>query len=182
MNAVVANNRQISELTAAERTSIVASPASESPRLVELESADKEATHRIEEIKGKPINRGGRPKNSNARRVKIGARFSVAERASVKAVAKETGLAVGGLVRMAVLDLIEREAIPKIIGVTQEVRDLYREISRIGVNFNQVARAINTEIRRGPLLAQDLEILSDQCKEIYELMSDVKAALIPDRV
>lgn len=89
---------------------------------------------------------GGRPTTTDTdkRTQHIAARFTVAERAQLEARAAACGLRLSDYIRAASIDSLP----PKLAkaakaGAGRLSRDELRELNAIGVNLNQIARALN---------------------------------------
>ena len=77
--------------------------------------------------------------------------------------ARESGLSLSNVIRSCINRTEIRQRQPA------EINDLYREINRIGVNINQIARSVNAGIARPEDAKRGLYLLD----QVYELMYQV---------
>lgn len=59
--------------------------------------------------------------------------------------------------------------------------EIHRELHRIGVNVNQIARALNTAVMEGQVLELETAQLAAFAAEIQGAMADLRSALAGDR-
>lgn len=90
-------------------------------------------------------------------------RLTEEERLHLDQLAQESGLSRSNVVRACLEQTELRPYQPAEIG------DLYREINRIGVNINQIARSVNAGIATAEDARQALFLL----RQVYQLMETV---------
>ena len=90
-------------------------------------------------------------------------RLTEKERQHLDQLAQESGLSRSNVVRSC---LEQTELRPR---QPAEIGDLYREINRIGVNINQIARSVNA----GIATAEDAKYSLHLLEQVYALMYEV---------
>lgn len=90
-------------------------------------------------------------------------RLTEAERKHLDQLAQESGLSRSNVVRACLEQTEIRPHQPAEIG------DLYREINRIGVNINQIARSVNAGIATAEDARYGLHLLD----RVYDLMYQI---------
>ena len=90
-------------------------------------------------------------------------RLTEEERLHLDQLAQESGLSRSNVIRAC---LEQTEIRPR---QPAEIGDLYREINRIGVNINQIARSVNAGIATAEDARQALFLL----RQVYQLMETV---------
>ena len=90
-------------------------------------------------------------------------RLTEEERRHLARLVQESGLSQSNVVRAC---LEQTEIRPR---QPAEITDLYREINRIGVNINQIARSVNAGIATAEDARQALFLL----RQVYQLMEAV---------
>ncbi|MGH2414151.1 MAG: plasmid mobilization protein [Microcystaceae cyanobacterium] len=85
--------------------------------------------------------------------------------------AKETGLTLSELFRHATL----KRKLPQ--KVTDIAAQTYWELGKVGVNLNQMTYAINTAIKLGQPLPNNLEELKPELKRLENLLHQIRRAL-----
>ena len=90
-------------------------------------------------------------------------RLTEKERQPLNQLAQESGLARSNVVRSC---LEQTELRPR---QPAEIGDLYREINRIGVNINQIARSVNA----GIATVEDVRQARFLLRQVYQLMEAV---------
>lgn len=90
-------------------------------------------------------------------------RLTEKERQHLDQLAQESGLSRSNVVRACLEQTELRPCQPTEIG------DLYREINRIGVNINQIARSVNAGIATAEDAKYGLHLLD----RVYDLMHEV---------
>lgn len=90
-------------------------------------------------------------------------RLTEKERQHLNQLAQESGLSRSNVVRSC---LEQTELRPR---QPAEIGDLYREINRIGVNINQIARSVNA----GIATAEDAKYSLHLLEQVYALMYEV---------
>ena len=90
-------------------------------------------------------------------------RLTEKERQHLDQLAQESGLSRSNVVRACLEQTELRPCQPTEIG------DLYREINRIGVNINQIARSVNA----GIATAEDAKYSLHLLEQVYALMYEV---------
>jgi len=90
-------------------------------------------------------------------------RLTEKERQHLNQLAQESGLSRSNVVRSC---LEQTELRPR---QPAEIGDLYREINRIGVNINQIARSVNA----GIATVEDVRQARFLLRQVYQLMEAV---------
>ena len=93
----------------------------------------------------------------------LSVRLTAEEREHLDRLAKESGLSLSNVIRSCINRTEIRQRQPA------EINDLYKEINRIGVNINQIARSVNAGIARAEDAKRGLYLLD----QVYELMYEV---------
>ena len=93
----------------------------------------------------------------------LSVRLTAEEREHLDRLARESGLSLSNVIRSCINRTEIRQRQPA------EINDLYREINRIGVNINQIARSVNAGIARPEDARRGLYLLD----QVYELMYQV---------
>ena len=93
----------------------------------------------------------------------LSVRLTAEEREHLDRLAKESGLSLSNLIRSCTNRTEIRQRQPA------EINDLYREINRIGVNINQIARSVNA----GIATRQDVKEALFLLRQVYLLMERV---------
>lgn len=121
----------------------------------------------IEEVSRRPKRRGGRPKKTEAtgRASRVHVLLTVTEKGRVREAARRGGLSISEYVRRRTLGR----------PVTSRVdADAERQLRRIGVNLNQLARVANTagQVERGA----DLDALVAEIRRAIGVLQDGESA------
>ena len=90
----------------------------------------------------------------------LSVRLTAEEREHLDRLARESGLSLSNVIRSCI-NRTERQP--------AEINDLYREINRIGVNINQIARSVNA----GIATRQDAKEALFLLRQVYLLMEKV---------
>ena len=93
----------------------------------------------------------------------LSVRLTVEEREHLDRLARESGLSLSNVIRSCINRTEIRQRQPA------EINDLYREINRIGVNINQIARSVNAGIATAEDAKYGLHLLD----RVYDLMHEV---------
>ena len=93
----------------------------------------------------------------------LSVRLTAEEREHLDRLARESGLSLSNVIRSCINRTEIRQRQPA------EINDLYREINRIGVNINQIARSVNAGIAKPDDAKHGLYMLD----RVYELMYQV---------
>lgn len=93
----------------------------------------------------------------------LSVRLTVEEREHLDRLARESGLSLSNVIRSCINRTEIRQRQPA------EINDLYREINRIGVNINQIARSVNA----GIATRQDAKEALFLLRQVYLLMEKV---------
>ena len=93
----------------------------------------------------------------------LSVRLTAEEREHLDRLAKESGLSLSNVIRSCINRTEIRQRQPA------EINDLYREINRIGVNINQIARSVNAGIATAEDAKYGLHLLD----RVYDLMHEV---------
>ncbi len=102
-------------------------------------------------------------------------RLGALEAAHVDAAARSMGLRPAGwLAALVRAHLLGRPAFPR--GQELAIRDIRIELRRIGVNVNQIARAMNTAVLEGRVLELELAALEDLRLELRGHMGGLREA------
>jgi hypothetical protein len=116
-----------------------------------------------------------RPGRADGRPLKLTVRLSPADGLGLDAAASETGLTrnawAAGLIRHR---LCGRPTFPP--GEALTLMAVQTELRRIGVNINQIARALNTAVLEGKVLDLELSYLDELRAEIRSHMQDLREA------
>lgn len=93
----------------------------------------------------------------------LSVRLTAEEREHLDRLARESGLSLSNVIRSCINRTEIRQRQPA------EINDLYREINRIGVNINQIARSVNA----GIATRQDVKEALFLLRQVYLLMEKV---------
>lgn len=93
----------------------------------------------------------------------LSVRLTAEEREHLDRLAKESGLSLSNVIRSCINRIEIRQRQPA------EINDLYKEINRIGVNINQIARSVNA----GIATRQDAKEALFLLRQVYLLMEKV---------
>ena len=93
----------------------------------------------------------------------LSVRLTAEEREHLDRLARESGLSLSNVIRSCINRTEIRQRQPA------EINDLYREINRIGVNINQIARSVNA----GIATRQDAKEALFLLRQVYLLMEKV---------
>ena len=93
----------------------------------------------------------------------LSVRLTAEEREHLDRLAKESGLSLSNVIRSCINRTEIRQRQPA------EINDLYKEINRIGVNINQIARSVNAGIATAEDAKYGLHLLD----RVYDLMHEV---------
>ena len=121
--------------------------------------------------------RGGDVVTATERRAsKLTLRLRADELSAIEEMARERGLTrtawVTGLVRAR---LFNRPVMP--VDEDQVYRRAVSELHRIGINLNQIARAMNTAVMEGQLVRSEAQSIEEARKEIRQIAADLRQAL-----
>ena len=113
------------------------------------------------------------PKSKPKRTKTFLLRLTEAERSTAEKIAHQTGLSLSELFRHATLKHRLRR---KITAVTIET---YTELSRIGNNLNQIAKAINSsQLMRTSLESQTLIQLNHELHQLKAILSQIQTEIL----
>ena len=93
----------------------------------------------------------------------LSVRLTAEEREHLDRLARESGLSLSNVIRSCINRTEIRQRQPA------EINDLYREINRIGVNINQIARSVNAGIATAEDARYGLHLLG----RVYDLMYQI---------
>lgn len=114
--------------------------------------------------------------DEGANNARMTLRLREEEIAAVEELARARGLTraawVRGLVRAR---LFNRPVMP--VDEDQVYRRAVSELHRIGINLNQIARAMNTAVMEGQLVRSEAQSIEEARKEIRQIAADLRQAL-----
>lgn len=124
-----------------------------------------------------------RPENLSGRKLTL--RLSEAQRKRIDKRAEAMGISTSGLARAVVLDFIEgKDDVPTAltkdytgagVELSEDVVELRKDLRRVGVNLNQVARIANRDQRVPITVHEELRDVREVLDEILRRLGDVRA-------
>lgn len=124
-----------------------------------------------------------RPENLSGRKLTL--RLSEAQRKRIDKRAEAMGISTSGLARAVILDFLEGEdAVPTAltqsytgsgVELSDDVVGLRKDLHRVGVNLNQVARIANRDRRVPITVHEELREVREVLDEILSRLGDVRA-------
>lgn len=141
-------------------------PSAMTPDALESNRTESESEPTSEERSARPRRRGGRPKKTEAtgRISRVHVLLTVAEKGRVREAARRGGLSISEYVRRRTLGR----------PVTSRVdADAERQLRRIGVNLNQLARVANAagQVERGA----DLDVLVAEIRRAIGVLQGIES-------
>lgn len=123
-----------------------------------------------------------RPENLSGRKLTL--RLTEAQRKRIDKRAEAMGISTSGLARAVILDFLESEDVPTAltkrytgagVELSEDVVELRKDLRRVGVNLNQVARIANRDRRVSISVSEELREVRGVLDEILRRLGDVRA-------